>query len=361
MGFCRHGWNGLSVIVSLAILEKGCLTTIEGPKKTIGTDQPRSSSARYSCAQEASTRNTPVPTIYGLPLQIKSSHADTQRPYSTSTNRSGSTSYNTQYSLDASMTSATSGGRGPPPYASTMNKYPHPYQIAPAYNMTSVRGDYPTSPSHYSPSYPATPALGSTTSKSRSASDGASIFLTGFPYHQSESELRNTLATYGHLVYLEIHPDNRESGKGKGTARARFQTPHQALGAIRGLDGRRIGGRKISVTQAKDDGRFPTTGPKPAPDARDVIGRWSQSKDHKYDKSRDVVAPETISAKKSHPNTGPLVVNGARGSVDWRDGRDEGGESDKSSDRSSDESSEDSSDDEDEEVKRKLNDKRGMC
>ncbi|KAK5058727.1 hypothetical protein LTR84_010991 [Exophiala bonariae] len=357
-GFLQNGWNGLSVFVSLAILEKGALTSIEGPKKTVGMDQARSTDVRYSCAQEASALHNHVGTM----------------PYTSSNTQTGSTSYGTQYSFDPGMTSSTSTPNGLPLYASGMTKYPYPYQIAPAYNTTPVRGDYPTSPTHYAPSYPTTTAFSQPTSKSRPpVNDGTSVFLSGLPYYHSEIELRNTLRAYGHLTYLEIHPDSRKLGKGKGTARARFQTPQQALTAIRGLDGRSIGGRKISVKQVKDDigsGYSTTNTSKPVSDNRTTqVSISSQKKIHKRSKSSGGAVSSSTSTDKSHgtkahhsSNTGPLVVNGARSSGSRRNSRDAASESDESSEDSNCESSDNSSDDEEDEDEPKLSSaKRGMC
>lgn len=334
-------------------------------------DQARSTNVQYSCAQEASAVHNHVATMYELSLCFEPFHADARSPYTSSNTSSGSTSYGTQYGLDPGMTSSTSTPNGLPLYASGMTKYPYPYQITPAYNPTSVRGDYPTSPTHFAPSYSANTSFGPTPSKSRPVNDGTSIFLSGLPYYQSEIALRNTLRTYGHLTYLEIHPDSRKLGKGKGTARARFQTPHQALTAIRGLDGLSMGGRKISVKLAKEDGgAYPPTISKPVSEPRGTHNPLSsQKKGHKRSKSRGPVASSTSpSIDKSHgnshqsPNTGPLVVNGARSSGSWRNSRDAASESDESSEDSSSESSDDSSDDEEDDDERKRsNGQRGMC
>lgn len=82
---------------------------------------------------------------------------------------------------------------------------------------------------------------------------GSTIFIAGLSYSQSEPQLRDLLQEYGSVNYLEIHPDSRQPGKFKGTARARFKTHTEALNAIRGLDGQYLGSHKISVQQAKEE------------------------------------------------------------------------------------------------------------
>ncbi|KEF63816.1 uncharacterized protein A1O9_01794 [Exophiala aquamarina CBS 119918] len=340
-GFCQHGWNGLSVIVSLAVLEKGILTTIEGPKKTTGVDQACSASVRYSCAQSTSSQSSNPSTM----------------PYTSSARQSVPTPLAAPYGPGCMVGRSTPATSGHPVYTSGLNKYPSAYQIAPAYSTSSVPSDYPASPRHYTPGYSTTTtSLSSATSKSRSTNDGTTIFLSGLPYYQSETELRGTLQSYGPLVYLEIHPDSRKLGKGKGTARARFQTSHQALNAIRGLDGLCLGGRKISVKQAKEDGTTSTTmlSAKAVSDNHRPVPSPTLQKKTKPSKSRGPAssAPSDKSGNTgghhSSNNAGPLVVNGARNSAaSWRNSRGRASESDESSEESSNESSEDSSEDED--------------
>lgn len=305
---------------------------------------------RYSCAQEVSALSSHVSTLYEQAQLFEPFYANTHRPYTSSTRQSGSTTYSAQYSLNGSMTTSTAGSGGHPVYAPGLNNQPYTYQMAPTYSTQSVRGDYPTSPpSNYAPNYSATTTSSSTTGKSRLANDATTIFLSGLPYYQSETELRSTLRAYGHLVYLEIHPDNRKVGRGKGTARARFQTSLQALNAIRGLDGVCLGGRKISVKQAKDDGTLAMTSSKAASDSRTVINPVSQKKTKRSKTHGPAASAQLDKNNVGHTsNTGPLVVNGARNSASWRNSRDERSESDESSDASSQEDSDESSDEDEE-------------
>lgn len=297
------------------------------------------------------------------------------RSYTSSARQSGPRTYPPPYRPNGCVVPSTSGSGGHPSYSSGLNKYPYSYQIAPAYSTSSVPRDHPTSPSHYTPSYSTTTtSSGPATSKSRSNSDGTTIFLSGLPYYQSETELRGTLQSYGPLAYLEIHPDSRNLGMGKGTARARFQTSHQALNAIRGLDGLCLGGRKISVKQAKDDVTIAATmvSSKTAPDTHRLVLSPLLQNQTKWSKSRGPVSTSAqadrssnVAGHRSSNNTGPLVVNGARSSAapSWRRNSQAGAnESDESSnEESSNESSEDSSDDEEEDEDGKYSSKHGTC
>jgi RNA recognition motif-containing protein len=248
------------------------------------------------------------------------------------------------------MTTSTAGSGGRAGYAPGLNKYPYTYQMPPTYSTPSVRGYSTSPPSNYAPNYSATTTSSATAGKFRAANDATTIFLSGLPRDQSETELRSTLRAHGHLVYLEIHPDRRKLGRGKGTARARFQTPLQALNAIRGLDGLRLGGRKISAKQAKDVDTLSMRSSRTVPDNRAVTRPVSEGKRNRG-KAHRPIASAQVDTSNIDPtsNTGPLVVNGATNSTSWRNSRDEPNESDDNSEESSQESSEESSDEDEEE------------
>lgn len=178
----------------------------------------------------------------------------------------------------------------------------------------------------------------------RPFNDGTTIFLSGLPYYQTENELRGLLKRFGNLTYLEIHPDKRNPGKNKGTARARYKTSSEALDAVRGLDNKTLRERKISVKLERDDPSLtPSTrgstsasvrksqpsqrskesgatnaAPKQPPQKKNVAFSSTKSSATKSkSKKKESISKGggSRSGGKSGPSNathGPLVVNGAR-------------------------------------------------
>ena len=227
-----------------------------------------------------------------------------------------------------------------------------------------------SSSSQYRSQYPSKNCfipLSSTSSISvRPINDGATVFLSGLPYYQSESELRTLLKRFGSIVYLEIHPDSRNPGKNKGTARARYRTSSEALTAVRDLDGRYLRDRKISVKQERDDPSMTATSRRPLRETRTGIISTSKQKKNvafssaatnmkSYQQQDSSRGPSRASDRSSGAGspTGPLVVNGARNPPARRASRGAVSESDSddsSEDDDSDSDSHTASDDESESV-----------
>jgi len=296
--------------------------------------------------------------------------------YTSSGRQSVPRTYPVPYTANGCGGPPTPAGTGHSAYTPGLNKPPYAYQSAPVYKTSAVPSDYTTSSSHYGLSCSTTTILASPVlSQVRPADDGTCIFLSGLSYHQSEAELRGTLQSYGPLVYLEIHADSQQLGKGKGTARARFPSAHQALNAIRGLDGLCIGGRKISVGPVKADGTnaMAISGPRTTSAERRPSMNPMLKNKSKRCKSRGLPASQvdnrsnTSGRHSPASSTGSLVVNGARDSAaDWRHSREQATEIGKKSYESSNGSSEESSDEEEEEEEEDDDDtkyaknKRGM-
>ncbi|KAJ9615314.1 hypothetical protein H2200_001389 [Cladophialophora chaetospira] len=191
----------------------------------------------------------------------------------------------------------------------------------------------------------------------RPVNDGTTIFLSGLPYYQSENDLRSLLKRYGNVIYLEIHPDSRNPGKNKGTARARYKSSSEALDAVRNLDGKYLHDRKISVKQERDDpaARSPASGisRRPLLETRNPstsktnknVNFSSSTKSKRFQETAKVASRTNDRSKGSTSPTGPLVVNGARTPAARRGSRGAVSESD------SDESSNDSESDNDNESK----------
>lgn len=257
----------------------------------------------------------------------------------------------------------------------------HPYQPLAPFALSTAPAAYslsttglsaktpPHSERHTGRSSPGTKALAC-----RPVDQNSVVFISGLPCSQSEAQLRRLLKRYGALVYLEIHPDSRHPGRDRGTARARYKTPSEALDAVRGLDGVYMDDRKISVTQTQDETLSSSTASHARDPERSVAGtkraamgsmsstlqkRKLQSTKTKVE---SVSRPETArhsapseqgrvgsdqaSSGSTSPSTGPLVVNGATGLTSRRGSRDEKSLSDDSNDDETDESESDDGDSE---------------
>ncbi|KIW83187.1 hypothetical protein Z517_02432 [Fonsecaea pedrosoi CBS 271.37] len=354
---CKQGWNGQRVRVKLVAQEKdGSLRKIQGPKESNGIITSERPTGLY------------LPNLQGP--------ATTTRPsanplYTVSAHQLASVSYPTPYttmatwaaqpavpSLASTMAPATTAYPSGvcPPRPSYLPHSTHPSTMAPPVSYsTRFNGD-----SARPPSPPSAPPL------VRRGNDGSKIFISGLPYYQSESELRDLLRRYGNVFYLEIHPDSRNPGKNKGTARARYKTPTEALSAVRDLDGRYLSNRKISVKQEKDEPILTAAAGSSSSGSGSSRRRWqetqggsgsstqkksgvsskttsSKTKRHTAVPSKETAREPFRAARKrsghssgSTSPTGPLVVNGARCSSARRGSWDE-----KSAD-DSDDSSDDS-------------------
>ncbi|EXJ74450.1 uncharacterized protein A1O5_02746 [Cladophialophora psammophila CBS 110553] len=247
---CTQGWNGYRVRVKLVALEKdGTLRRVEGPKESNGV--------------VASERPAGLshPTLLGPAVTTRSS-ADPL--YASSAHPTPSMSYNSQFATMASWPAQPGVPTLDPTRALTTPSYPsgvcvprHSY-LAPSTLASTIppTTQYSTRFTSDSVQHPSSPTTALPVGR---VNDGSKIFISGLPYYQSESELRSLLKRYGHVIYLEIHPDSRNPGKNKGTARARYKTSSEALSAVHDLDGRYLSNRKISVKQEKEEPSMTTT------------------------------------------------------------------------------------------------------
>ncbi|KAK5292123.1 hypothetical protein LTR43_005395 [Exophiala xenobiotica] len=234
---------------------------------------------------------------------------------------------------------------------------PYTYQTTTAYAVPRAAPVYPPSVTAARPSRINTQKpSGSTRAASGRINNGSTIFMSGLPPNQSERQLRSLLKQYGPLVYLEIHPDGRNPAKARGTARARYSSSAEALSAVRGLDGAYLSKNKISVQQEKAD-KIASLAPesKTTTLASVAIQKSDQAKSIRVttNLSQQVPLPKAGSDKGStgstSPTTGPLIVNGARGSRTRRSSRDAkslGDDSSEDETEVSDHSDDDSSEDE---------------
>ncbi|KIW65076.1 hypothetical protein PV04_07360 [Phialophora macrospora] len=354
---CTRGWNGQRVRVQLSTREKnGALRTVEGPKESNGSVD---SAAPPSLSRPDSRGSiaTPHPATPG---------------YTAAAQPSAPLVYNPQYPKVSGWSSQQ--GAPPPiavrapitPYAPGICAGQHVYlpstAHAPTMNPAAQYG------AHFPTKAGPVPVSPTSSLPLRPINDGTTVFLSGLPFYQSESELRSLLKRYGNVLYLEIHPDRRNPGKNKGTARARYKTLSEALSAVRGLDGQLLRDRKISVKQERDDAPGPagprrslhaakdsvgSTAPKPKPN----VEFSSAASGARSKKSRDASRGPSRANERSQRSTsstglGPLVVNGASA---------QRGVQGASSSRDSDPSSDDDSDgDEDSEASSDADDDEGV-
>ncbi|KIX92158.1 uncharacterized protein Z520_12151 [Fonsecaea multimorphosa CBS 102226] len=313
---CTQGWNGHRVRVKLVAQEKdGSLRKIEGPKESNGIVPSERPSGLFH------------PTLQG---PVATTRSSANPLYTTAAHPPASMSYTTQY---ATMT----------PWATQ----PGVPALTPTLGPTTTYANTISPPTPYSTRFsndsglpPSSPAAPPPVSR---VNDGSKIFISGLPYYQSESELRSLLKRYGSVIYLEIHPDSRNPGKNKGTARARYKSPAEALIAVRDLDGRYLSNRKISVKQEKDElSMTTTTVPSSSGSSRTALRETKGGGFlSKHRKSAEPSSPEVTSSKSrrrtapakesirgpsrsnrertgyssgSTSPQGPLVVNGARSS-----------------------------------------------
>ncbi|KAI1622642.1 hypothetical protein EDD37DRAFT_482634 [Exophiala viscosa] len=320
--FCNQGWNGQGVCVSLAVLEKpGVLKTLEGPKRTSGARLESRVSAKVSCPGPAAALASGQSCS-----ERPSGYAETLPP--------ASKVYNVPFMRQGPVTARPAVL----PYAPTTIDTRQQGRAAPvAYSYQTV-SPYHTSTStslHVSPTVPGTPVATNgyhpgtpagtqaAAATSRTINDGSTIFISGLPHNQSEPQLRNLLKRYGSLIYLEIHPDSRNPGKVKGTARGRYRTPAESLHAVRNLDGAYLSDRKISVKQTKGDFENLVLLPR---DTRMPAAAMASQKEKATTKpittSKHQAAQRGRQAREGSgrasdsgslsPSTGPLIVNGAR-------------------------------------------------
>jgi RNA recognition motif-containing protein len=72
------------------------------------------------------------------------------------------------------------------------------------------------------------------------------LFVGNLAYSINDDDLLQLFATYGEVTSCKIATD-RETGRARGFAFVEMQSQAQAEAAIKGLNGREVSGRQISV------------------------------------------------------------------------------------------------------------------
>ena len=79
------------------------------------------------------------------------------------------------------------------------------------------------------------------------------IYVGNLPFTTGEDELRELFAPYGNPSSATVVTD-RMSGRSRGFGFVEMDDPEQAKAAIAALNGREIGGRALTVNEARPQG-----------------------------------------------------------------------------------------------------------
>jgi RNA recognition motif-containing protein len=87
------------------------------------------------------------------------------------------------------------------------------------------------------------------------------IYVGNLPYSVSDSDLRDAFSAYGDVSSVNIITD-RMTGQSKGFGFVEMNDNGQADAAIKGLNGSDLGGRSLTVNQAKPRAERPARCPR---------------------------------------------------------------------------------------------------
>ncbi len=79
---------------------------------------------------------------------------------------------------------------------------------------------------------------------------GRKLYVGNLNYQTDSSELQELFSQFGNVESAEIIAD-RETGRSKGFGFVQFSTDDEAAAAIEGMNGKEIGGRALTVNEAK--------------------------------------------------------------------------------------------------------------
>lgn len=77
------------------------------------------------------------------------------------------------------------------------------------------------------------------------------LYIGNLPFTTTEAELRAVFERHGSVDSVAVITD-RETGRARGFAFVEMSEPGNAQDAIRALDGTQLGGRSITVNEAKE-------------------------------------------------------------------------------------------------------------
>jgi RNA recognition motif-containing protein len=76
------------------------------------------------------------------------------------------------------------------------------------------------------------------------------MFVGGLPFSTTDDELRELFAAHGAVASANVVRD-RESGRSKGFGFVEFENEEEGKAAEKALNGSEVGGRTISVAEAR--------------------------------------------------------------------------------------------------------------
>jgi len=76
------------------------------------------------------------------------------------------------------------------------------------------------------------------------------IYVGGLPYSATEQEIRNLFSSYGTVASISLITD-KYTDQPKGFGFVEMSTDSESLAAINGLNGTMMGGRNLTVNEAK--------------------------------------------------------------------------------------------------------------
>ena len=76
------------------------------------------------------------------------------------------------------------------------------------------------------------------------------VFVGGLPFSTTDDELRDLFAAHGAVASANVVRD-RESGRSKGFGFVEFENDEEGKAAEKALNGSEVGGRTISVAEAR--------------------------------------------------------------------------------------------------------------
>ncbi len=79
---------------------------------------------------------------------------------------------------------------------------------------------------------------------------GSKIYVGGLPYSADDAQLSELFTPHGNVESVKVITD-RFTGQSRGFGFVEMSTPTEAQAAIAALDGTELGGRKLTVNEAR--------------------------------------------------------------------------------------------------------------
>jgi len=100
---------------------------------------------------------------------------------------------------------------------------------------------------------------------------GSKIYVGGLPYSATESQLNELFATHGTVQSARVITD-KFTGQSRGFGFVEMSTAEEAQAAIAALNGSQLGGRTLTVNEAKP--QEPRSGGGRSNERSDRRARW---------------------------------------------------------------------------------------